>query len=271
MDDVVEKLKTILTTIGTWKLKALKESLAYDYDLERREKIIRRMVELANKRPDLRIHIRFALCQLAPDRPVSDDPPRNLEALRHSPLMKTAARAMLTLWTDEEIRCAVRDTPYEWLKLLVAEWLRQVLMPEADLPSVFAVLGASEDPIASALRRMVRIDRKPGGTGRKREREVADTELLLSEDDRLPSERLVTAEDPLQHVCRQETFEQIQRMVTPRVWQVTELHLLHGYTFKEIAEMLGITTSSASTMYYRFCEKVGADPNRLKEFFFETS
>jgi len=122
-----------------------------------------------------------------------------------------------------------------------------------------------------ALNRERRLDRNPGGTGRKREREMADTELLLSEDDRLPSERLVTAEDPLRHVCRQETFEQIQRMVTPREWQVTELHLLHGYTFKEIAEMLGITTSSASTMYYRFCEKVGADPNRLKEFFSETS
>jgi RNA polymerase sigma factor (sigma-70 family) len=256
MDDVVEKLKTILTTIGTWKLKALKESLAYDYDLERREKIIHRMVELANERPDLRIHIRFALCQLAPDRPVSDDPPRNLETLRHSPLMKTAARAMLTLWTDEEIRCAVRDTPYEWLKLLVAEWLRQVLMPKADLPSVFAALGASEEPIASTLRRMVRIDRKPGGIGRKREREVAESSIVSDEE---PSPIDVAIDphtpDPAEVVADEDAVERMLAQFGERTSQLLRLRL-QGYSLSEAAQQLEIAPSTARNLLQRARKKI---------------
>ena len=256
MDDVVEKLKTILTTIGTWKLKALKESLAYDYDLERREKIIRRMVELANKRPDLRIHIRFALCRLAPDRPVSDDPPRNLEALRHSPLMKTAARAMLTLWTDEEIRCAVRDTPYEWKKLLVAEWLRQVLMPEADLPSVFAALGASEQPIASALRRMVRIDRKPGGTGRKREHEVVESKLISDEEPPpLELKPDLNTPDPAKVVADEDALECVLAQFGERTAQLLRL-CLQGYSLSEAARQLGIAPATARKLKERAKKKI---------------
>jgi hypothetical protein len=264
MDDAAEKLKTILAQ----NPNALRES--FTNAPEMLEKVVLRLVELSKERPELRQMIRLVLPQIIPLRPVPEDLRQFLKE-QPPPLTLTAVRAIAQLFTDDDIRRTVQSVPIDWQKLALTNWVRQELMPEADIRSVFAALGDADESLRSALHRMVRIERNPGGTGRKRERELADTELLLSEDDRLPSERLVTAEDPLRHVCRQETFEQIQRMVTPREWQVTELHLLHGYTFKEIAEMLGMTTSSASTMYYRFCAKVDADPNRLNEFFSETS
>jgi RNA polymerase sigma factor (sigma-70 family) len=224
---------------------------------ERLEKIVLRMVELAHKYPVLRDHILFALQELIlPAPPVFDDPRRLLEAVRHCPLTKTAARAMLTLYTDEDIRCSFRDVPYEWLKLEAADGLRQKLMPEADLPSVFAALGASEEPIASALRRMVRIDRNPGGTGRKREHEVVESELISDEEP--PPLELVpdpNTPDPAKVVADEDAVERMLAQFGERTAQLLRLYL-QGYSLSEAAQQLGIAPATAWKLLERARKKL---------------
>jgi len=247
MDDAVEKLKTILAQ----NPNALRES--FTNAPEMLEKVVLRLVELSKERPELRQMIRFVLPRIIPLRPVPEDLRQFLK--EPPPLTLTAMRAIAQLFTDDDIRRAVQSVPMDWQKLALANWVRQELMPEADIRSVFAALGDADESLRSALHRMVRIDRNPGGTGRKREREVAESSIV-SDEEPSPIDVAIAPNtpDPAKVVADEDAVERMLAQFGERTAQLLRL-CLQGYSLSEAARQLGIAPSTARNLLQRARKK----------------
>jgi hypothetical protein len=245
MDDAVEKLKNILAQ----NPNALRES--FTNAPEMLEKVVLRLVELSKERPELR----QVLPQIIPLRPVPEDLRQFLKE-QPPPLTLTAMRAIAQLFTDDDIRRTVQSVPIDWQKLGLANWVRQELMPKADLPSVFAALGDADESLRSALHRMVRIERNPGGTGRKREREVAESSIVSDEE---PSPIDVAIDphtpDPAEVVADADAVERVLAQVGERTAQLLRL-CLKGYSATEAAQQLGIAPATAWKLLERARKKL---------------
>jgi RNA polymerase sigma factor (sigma-70 family) len=248
MDDAVEKLKTILAQ----NPNALRES--FTNAPEMLEKVVLRLVELSKERPELRQMIRFVLPRIIPLRPVPEDLRQFLK--EPPPLTLTAMRAIAQLFTDDDIRRTVQSVPMDWQKLALANWVRQELMPEADIRSVFAALGDADESLRSALHRMVRIERNPGGTGRKREREVAESSIVSDEE---PSPIDVAIDphtpDPAEVVTDADAVERVLAQFGERTAQLLRLYL-QGYSLSEAARQLGIAPATARKLKERAQKKI---------------
>ena len=248
MDDAVEKLKTILAQ----NPNALRES--FTNAPEMLEKVVLRLVELSKERPELRQMIRFVLPRIIPLRPIPEDLRQFLK--EPPPLTLTAMRAIAQLFTDDDIRRTVQSVPMDWQKLALANWVRQELMPEADIRSVFAALGDADESLRSALHRMVRIDRNPGGTGRKREREVAESSIV-SDEEPSPIDVAIAPNtpDPAKVVADEDAVERMLAQFGERTAQLLRL-LLKGYSEIEAARQLGIAPATARKLKERAKKKI---------------
>jgi len=248
MGDALEKLKTILAQ----NPNALQES--FTNAPEMLEKVVLRLVELSKERPELRQMIRFVLPRIIPLRPIPEDLRQFLK--EPPPLTLTAMRAIAQLFTDDDIRRAVQSVPMDWQKLALANWVRQELMPEADLRSVFAALGDADEPLRSALHRMVRIERNPGGTGRKREREVAESSIVSDEE---PSPLELAPDphtpNPAKVVADEDAVERMLAQFGERTAQLLRLEL-QGYSLSEAARQLGIAPATARKLKERAKKKI---------------
>ena len=248
MDDAVEKLKTILAQ----NPNALRES--FTNAPEMLEKVVLRLVELSKERPELRQMIRFVLPRIIPLRPIPEDLRQFLK--EPPPLTLTAMRAIAQLFTDDDIRRAVQSVPMDWQKLALANWVRQELMPEADIRSVFAALGDADESLRSALHRMVRIERNPGGTGRKREREVAESSIVSDEE---PSPLELAPDphtpNPAKVVADEDAVERMLAQFGERTAQLLRLEL-QGYSLSEAARQLGIAPATARKLKERAKKKI---------------
>jgi RNA polymerase sigma factor (sigma-70 family) len=249
MDDAVEKLKTILAQ----NPNALRES--FTNAPEMLEKVVLRLVELSKERPELRQMTRFVLPRIIPLRPVPEDLRQFLKE-QPPPLTLTAMRAIAQLFTDDDIRRTVQSVPIDWQKLALTNWVRQELMPEADIRSVFAALGDADESLRSALHRMVRIERNPGGTGRKREREVAESSIVSDEE---PSPIDVAIDphtpDPAEVVADADAVERVLAQFGERTAQLLRLYL-QGYSLSEAARQLGIAPATAWKLLERARKKL---------------
>jgi hypothetical protein len=248
MDDAVEKLKTILAQ----NPNALRES--FTNAPEMLEKVVLRLVELSKERPELRQMIRFVLPRIIPLRPVPEDLRQFLK--EPPPLTLTAMRAIAQLFTDDDIRRTVQSVPMDWQKLALANWVRQELMPEADIRSVFAALGDADESLRSALHRMVRIERNPGGTGRKREREVAESSIV-SDEEPSPIDVAIAPHtpDPAEVVADEDAVERVLAQFGERTAQLLRL-CLKGYSATEAAQQLGIAPATAWKLLERARKKL---------------
>ena len=248
MDDAVEKLKTILAQ----NPNALQES--FTNAPEMLEKVVLRLVELSKERPELRQMIRFVLPRIIPLRPIPEDLRQFLK--EPPPLTLTAMRAIAQLFTDDDIRRAVQSVPMDWQKLALANWVRQELMPEADIRSVFAALGDADESLRSALHRMVRIERNPGGTGRKREREVAESSIV-SDEEPSPIDVAIAPNtpDPAKVVADEDAVERMLAQFGERTAQLLRLEL-QGYSLSEAARQLGIAPATARKLKERAKKKI---------------
>jgi hypothetical protein len=248
MDDAVEKLKTILAQ----NPNALRES--FTNAPEMLEKVVLRLVELSKERPELRQMIRFVLPRIIPLRPIPEDLRQFLK--EPPPLTLTAMRAIAQLFTDDDIRRTVQSVPMDWQKLALANWVRQELMPEADIRSVFAALGDADESLRSALHRMVRIERNPGGTGRKREREVAESSIV-SDEEPSPIDVAIAPHtpDPAEVVADEDAVERVLAQFGERTAQLLRL-CLKGYSATEAAQQLGIAPATAWKLLERARKKL---------------
>jgi len=248
MGDALEKLKTILAQ----NPNALQESLTNAPEML--EKVVLRLVELSKERPELRQMIRFVLPRIIPLRPVPEDLRQFLK--EPPPLTLTAMRAIAQLFTDDDIRRTVQSVPMDWQKLALANWVRQELMPEADIRSVFAALGDADESLRSALHRMVRIERNPGGTGRKREREVAESSIVSDEE---PSPLELAPDphtpNPAEVVADADAVERVLAQFGERTAQLLRL-CLKGYSATEAAQQLGIAPATAWKLLERARKKL---------------
>ena len=248
MDDALEKLKTILAQ----NPNALRES--FTNAPEMLEKVVLRLVELSKERPELRQMIRFVLPRIIPLRPIPEDLRQFLK--EPPPLTLTAMRAIAQLFTDDDIRRTVQSVPMDWQKLALANWVRQELMPEADIRSVFAALGDADESLRSALHRMVRIERNPGGTGRKREREVAESSIVSDEE---PSPLELAPDphtpNPAEVVADADAVERVLAQFGERTAQLLRL-CLKGYSATEAAQQLGIAPATAWKLLERARKKL---------------
>lgn len=248
MDDALEKLKTILAQ----NPNALRES--FTNAPEMLEKVVLRLVELSKERPELRQMIRFVLPRIIPLRPIPEDLRQFLK--EPPPLTLTAMRAIAQLFTDDDIRRTVQSVPMDWQKLALANWVRQELMPEADIRSVFAALGDADESLRSALHRMVRIERNPGGTGRKREREVAESSIVSDEE---PSPLELAPDphtpNPAKVVADEDAVERMLAQFGERTAQLLRLEL-QGYSLSEAARQLGIAPATARKLKERAKKKI---------------
>ena len=106
------------------------------------------------------------------------------------------------------------------------------------------------------LNRQQRLDRKPGGTGRKREHEVVESELISDEEP--PPLELVpdpNTPDPAEVVADADAVERMLAQFGERTAQLLRLEL-QGYSLSEAARQLGIAPATARKLKERAKKKI---------------
>ncbi len=183
-------------------------------------------------------------------------------ALLNPPQLKVPREVLEVFIEQEDIRKSVRTAHADWQKIVGAWYVRyRYGVPEASMASVFAAL-ADDGELRQAITRQHRIERNPGGTGRAREHEKADTSYRQHDDDRTPLEHEGERQwlqpkqyDPLEHMLLQDEVEHILASAKGKTHQLVEL-FLQGYTIEEAAERLGITSNSAYVLLHKFRKKI---------------
>jgi RNA polymerase sigma factor (sigma-70 family) len=125
-----------------------------------------------------------------------------------------------------------------------------------DLPLVDDNGRTFGDLFQRALNREQRIDRNPGGTGRKREREVAESSIVSDEE---PSPLELAPDphtpDPAEVVADEDAVERVLAQFGERTAQLLRL-CLQGYSLSEAAQQLGIAPSTAWNLLQRARKKL---------------
>jgi RNA polymerase sigma factor (sigma-70 family) len=80
----------------------------------------------------------------------------------------------------------------------------------------------------------------------------------------LPEPEFFGEEDKRESLGRGETVDAIRRAVPKAMAEIVILHLMNDRDFKSIAESLGITIDSATSMYSRALKALGNDPSFVK-------
>jgi DNA-directed RNA polymerase specialized sigma24 family protein len=106
------------------------------------------------------------------------------------------------------------------------------------------------------LKKELRLDRKPGGTGRKREHEVVESKLI-SDEEPPPLELIpdLNTPDPAKVVADEDALECVLAQFGERTAQLLRL-LLKGYSEIEAARQLGIAPATARKLKERAKKKI---------------
>jgi DNA-directed RNA polymerase specialized sigma24 family protein len=80
----------------------------------------------------------------------------------------------------------------------------------------------------------------------------------------LPEPEFFGEEEKRESLGWDETMDAIRRTVPKAMAEIVILHLMDGRDFKSIAEPLGITVDSATSMYSRALKALGSDPGFVR-------